>query len=228
MTVPESFEATVDYGLHQTVLEIWSPGSRGPVARLAKTGPLLRPAAYELFAGPEVTAHVSPSGAQYPDRRPIGIVNLSGGRRPDAYVQPLSGARHQYVAHNPARWCVVQPGLPRLTGAALGATRLYHNRLSDVQERTFVLNELPYPVPRLLAPMGFRFSAPDSAGFTVRYRYGRSRIRVLVADARLDRRLVFACLTALAELNMWTPRGELTGMAAPFRRHRRDRGPGAR
>ncbi|WP_460348048.1 hypothetical protein [Actinoallomurus acanthiterrae] len=46
-----------------------------------------------------------------------------------------------------------------------------------------------------------------------------------VADARLDRRLVFACLTALVALNMWTPRGELAAMAAPFRRRRRDRRP---
>lgn len=225
------FTATVGYELRQTVLDIWPPGSPQPVARLAKTGPLLTPAAYELYTGPvlrEVTAHVTPSGAQYPDGTPIGIVNLSGGRRADGAIQPLSGARHSYVLYNPAQWRIVQAGLPPLTGEAVGSTRLHHNRLSDFMERTvFPFDIVPYPVPDLLALMRFRFSAPGSAGFTVKYRVGRPRIQVTVVDPRLDRRLVLACLTALAMLNMWTPRGELVGMAAPFRPHRRDRGPGA-
>lgn len=223
-----SFEATVSYELRQTVLDIWPPGSPQPAARLSKTGPLLRPAAYELYTGPglrEVTAHVTPSGAQYPDGTPIGIVNLSGGRRADGAIHPMSGARHSYVLHNPAQWRIVQPGLPPLTGAAAGSTWLHRNRLTDFMERTVILSDIPYPIPDLLALMRFRFSAPGSAGFTVKFRVGRSRIQVTVADPRLDRRLVFACLTALTALTMWTPRGGLVDMAAPFRRHRRDRGP---
>jgi hypothetical protein len=224
-----SFKAIVGYELRQTVLDIWSAGSSHPVARLAKTGPLLRPGAYGLYTGPglsEVTAHVTPSGAQYPDGTPIGIVNLGGGRHADGAIQPLSGARHSYVVHNPARWRIVQPGLPPLPGEAVGSTRLHHNRLTDFIERAvFPFDIVPYPIPNLLALMRFRFSAPGSAGFTVKFRVGQSRIQVTMADPHLDRRLIFACLTALAALNMWTPRGELVDMAAPFRRHRRDRGP---
>lgn len=226
-----SFDAAVGYELRQTVLDIWSVGSPQPIARLAKTGPLLRPGAYALYAGrglTEVTAHVAPSGAQYPNGTPIGIVNLSGGRRADSAIHPLSGSRHSYVVHNPARWRVVQAGLPPLTGEAVGGTRLHHNLLSDFLETaSFPFDVIPYPVPEILALMRFRFSAPGSAGFTVKYRVGQSRIRVNVADPRLDRRLTLAFLTALATLNMWTPRGELVSMAAPFRRHSLDRGPAA-
>ncbi|GAB3976559.1 hypothetical protein GCM10029978_063760 [Actinoallomurus acanthiterrae] len=133
-----SFEATVGYKLHQTILEIWHRDTPRPVARLAKTGPLLRPAAYELCTGQgltEVTAHVTPSGAQTPDGTLIGIVNLSGERQADDFIQPLSGTRHSDVVHNPAQWRIVQAGLPPLTGEAVGSTQLHHNRLTDFLDR---------------------------------------------------------------------------------------------
>ena len=222
-----TFKATVDHRLHETVVDILAPGTRQPVARLAKAGPMIRPGAYVLLTGPglaEVTAHLTPSGAQHVDGAPIGVINLSGSARTDAAIHPLNGSRHSPVVHNPARWRVVQPGLPVLTGKALGSTRLHHNRIADLQDRPY-LDMIPYPVPNLLMLMRFRFSAPDSAGFTVQYRRGRPHIEVTVNEPRLDRRLVFAAITALIATNMWSPGEELTGMLAPFRRKSRDRMP---
>lgn len=215
-----SFGAVVDFGVKKTALDVVGDADGAIVARLEKAGDVRQRAAYQLFAGPDLSqdiAHLSPSGAQDAGAAPVGIVNLSGGSRADANIAPLSGARHSYVSHDPTRWAVVQPGLPRLTGVgADGATKLTFNRVARF------LNEqgLPVPTPGLVAPMTVRYRAEGCAGFTVTTRMvaRRGRFEVTVADPRVDRRLVLACLTAFTALVLWTPRREGISSLSPFRR----------
>jgi hypothetical protein len=213
-----SFAVAVDFGRDQTVLDVIQPGLARPVARLVSAAPLRRRAAYQLFTGPDltqVTGQISPSGALHPDGRPVGIVNLSGGRVADAEIHPMSGAQHAYVVQNPALWRVLQTGRPPLTGEAVGrGTRLLFNKLTDFSEQSW----LDIRPPDFLVALTFRFAAADSAGFTVRRAARRPRFEVTVADPEIDRSLVLACLTAMTKLITWTPRQEAANMAAPLRR----------
>lgn len=208
---------TVGYRLDQTVLDVWRPEQPRPVARLAKNGPIRARAAYQLFVGPElnqVAGQVSPSGALDVTGAPVGLVNLSGGRVADGDIHPMSGARHSYVVHNPAQWRIVQTGLPLLTGEAVGrATRMCFNRLTDLGERT----GFELPTPDFLVTLHFRYGAPESPGFAVKVSQRKARFDVTIEDPRIDRRLVFACLTAMAALLMWNPKREAVDMASPFR-----------
>ena len=214
-----SFTAVIGFHADRTVLEAYPPGTTRPVARLVKAGPLRTRAAYELFTGPdlrEVTGTVSPSGVVDVDGTPIGIVNLSGGRKADAEIHPLSGARHSYVVGNPLVWRVATAGMPVLVGhAGDRATRLTFNRVTGFINRLGV----PAPTPGTVRPMTYEYLAPDSPGFTVRQAAGwKPRFEVTVADARVDPRMIFAVLTALAIHTVWTPRGEIIDSLAPFRR----------
>jgi len=220
-TLPEltSFTATVGFSADRTVLEVYPPGASQPVARLVKAGPLRARAAHELFTGRdlrEVTGTVSPSGALDADGTPVGIVNLSGGKKPDAAIHPMSGARHSYVVGNPLQWRVVQAGLPALAGQAGDrATRLTFNPVTGFISRLGIAA----PTPGIVRPMTFEYLASDSPGFTIRQAAGwKPRFEVTVADARVDPRMIFAVLTALAIHTVWTPRGEIIDSLAPFRR----------
>jgi len=220
-TLPEltAFTATIGVHADRTVLEVYPPGATVPVARLVKAGALRARAAYELFTGPdlrEVTGTVSPSGAVGADGTPVGIVNLSGGTKPDAQIHPMSGARHGYVVGNPLLWRVVQAGMPALAGRAGDrATRLTFNPVTGFINRLGI----PAPTPGILRPMRFEYVAADSPGFTITQAAGwKPRFEVAVADSRVDRRMVFAVLTALAVHTVWTVRGEVIDSTAPFRR----------
>lgn len=211
------FTATVDFAVDRTSLEVTAGGV---VARLVKAGDVRKRAAYQLFASqnPERDiAHLTPSGAEDLSGAPIGIVNLSGGARPDTDIQPMSGARHTYVRDDPTEWAVVQPGLGRLTGEADGAaTKLTFNRVTRFLGRQGV----PVPTPGLVAPMTVCYRSPESPGFTVTTRMVsmRGRFEVAIADPRVDRRLVLACLTALTAVVLWTPRREGISSISPFHR----------
>lgn len=214
------FTATVGFAANKTTLDVLAGADQTLLARLEKTGDVRKPAAYQLFPGADLArdiAHLTPSGAQDETGAPIGIVNLSDGTKPDADIQPMSGARHGYVQHDPTRWAVVQPGLPRLTGeAADRATKMTFNRITGFLSRQGIL----VPTPGLVAPMTVHYRAQDSAGFTVTTRMvsWQGRFEVTVADPGVDRRLVLACLTALTALVLWTPRREGISSISPFRR----------
>jgi hypothetical protein len=79
---------------------------------------------------------------------------------------------------------------------------------------------IPVPTPGLVTLMTVRYRAPESPGFTVTARMlsWRGRFEVEVADPRIDRRLVLACLTALTALVLWTPLGEGIASISPFHR----------
>jgi hypothetical protein len=214
-----SFTATVSFAAGRTVVEVYPPGAPQPVARLVKAGAPRARAAYELFTGPglrDVTGTVSPSGALDADGTPVGIVNLSGGKKPDAEIHPMSGARHSYVVGNPMLWRVVQAGMPALAGhAGDRATRLTFNPMTGFINRLGI----PAPTPGIVRPMTFEYLAQDSPGFTIRQAAGwKPRFEVTVADSRVDRRMIFAVLTALAIHTVWTLRGEAIDSTAPFRR----------
>jgi hypothetical protein len=213
-----TFTATVGVHADRTVLQVYPPGATVPVARLVKAGALRARAAYELFTGPdlrEVTGTVSPSGAVDADGTPVGIVNLSGGSKPDAEIHPMSGARHTYVVRDPLLWRVVQAGMPALAGRAGDrATRLAFNPVTDFIKR----HGIPAPTPGIVRPMRFQYVASDSPGFTIVQAAWRARFEVAVADSRVDRRMVFAVLSALAIHTVWTVRGEIIDSTAPFRR----------
>jgi hypothetical protein len=217
-----SFSASVGHQLDQTWLDVYPPGGARPVARMVKAGPVRARMAYQLFAGPaldQVAGQLSPSGALDVDGRPIGIVNLSGGRVADDAIHPMSGARKSYVVHKPLRWRVVQAGLPPLTAEAVGvAAKVGASRVMDLVDWLGVW----VPTPGLVAPVTLRYRAPESAGFavTVPPSIFTERFEVEVTDPRLDRRMVFACLTAMVALTGGTPRSGLINLAAPFRRRR--------
>ena len=214
-----AFTVTVGYHRDQTVLDIHQPGAEQPVARMVKAGPIRARAAYELFTGPaldRVAGQLSPSGALHTDGTPVGVVNLSGGRVADASIHPMSGARHSYVVADPTVWRVVPVGLPPLVGhAADRQTRFCFNRLTKLWEKV----GFGIWVDAFIA-LTFDFRAPDSAGFRVkRAGGGRARFEVSVADPRIDRRMVLACLAAMAALLTWTPRREAVDAVSPFRRN---------
>jgi hypothetical protein len=68
--------------------------------------------------------------------------------------------------------------------------------------------------------MTLHYGTADSAGFSVTTRMvsWQGRFEVAIADPRVDRRLVLACLTALAALVLWTPRREDISSISPFRK----------
>jgi hypothetical protein len=207
-----AFTVIVRYRWRRATLEVRSQGSARPVARLLKNGSRRARVAYELYVGPGLTqagGHITASGAQDAAGWPVGIVNLSGGRVADDAIHPLSGARHGYVRHHPTQWRVVQRGMPPLRGTAEGrVTRLLFNRLTARADHLGGLDDVLWqlnPIPALalglgvfVAPLTFRFSGGNSAGFRVKVAGGRRRLDVQVDEPRLDRRLVLACVTALA------------------------------
>jgi hypothetical protein len=210
-----SFTVTVGYHHDKTTLDVRRPDLAQPVARMVKAGPIRARAAYELLTGPGLDQHagqLSPSGALCPDGTPVGIVNLSGGRVADADIHPMSGARHSYVVADPTVWRVVQAGLPPLVGHATDRrTRLNYNRLTRIWDRVGFEIVVDTVLASLMA-MSFDFRAPDSAGFRVKLAGGwRARFEVAVADSRVDRRMVLACVSAMAARITWTPRREVTG-----------------
>jgi hypothetical protein len=213
-----AFTVTVGYHLNQTIMDVYPAGAAQPVARIVKDGPIRARVAYQVLAGPGLSqpaGQVSPSGALRADGSPAGIVNLSGGKVPDAKIHPMSGARHSYVEHSPTRWHIAQPSLPPLTGRAANLrTRLCFNRLADLVRW---IGFIVWP-PDLVVPLTFRFDGPGSAGFTVRRPALRARFDVTADDPRLDRRLILACLAAMAAGHVWVPKRELVDMASPFRR----------
>jgi len=217
-----SFSANVGHELDRTWLDVYPPGRARPVARMVKAGPVRARAAYQLFAGPALdqgAGQLSPSGALDVDGRPIGIVNLSGGRVADEDIHPMSGARKSSVVHKPLRWRVVQAGLPPLTAEAVGvAAKTGAGRVADFVDWLGVW----LPTPGLVAPVTIRYRAAASAGFavTVPPSILTEWFQVVVADPRLDRRMVFACLTAMVALTGGIPRSGLINMAAQLRRRR--------
>jgi hypothetical protein len=216
-----SFSAVVTLSADRTTLDIRSSDELPPVARMTKAGALRRRAAYELFTGPDLTTAagtLSASGALAADGTPVGIVNLSGGRKSDADVHPLSGGLTAYALDNPTKWRVVQPGLPGLAAEPVDpAARLSYNKVTDAMDRI----GFGVKVPDYLAPMTFRFHAPGCAGFTVTLTSRKARMDVTVQDPRVDRRLVLAVLAALALKVMETPRREVTDAGSLFRRRRK-------
>ncbi|MDR1999535.1 MAG: hypothetical protein LBQ06_06295 [Frankiaceae bacterium] len=211
-----SFSVTIGLHLNETVLDVLEPGASHPVARLRKQAPIRALVAYQLLVGPalaDVAALVTPYGAQAPDGAVLGIVNCSGGRTPDADFHPMRRARHTRYDDNPARWRIVQPGLPPLAGQPVGPRGPRSvRRFIDAIEWIGV----DLPPTGALVRLALRFSAVGSAGFTVRLPARSARFEVAVDDPRIDRRLVLACVAALAPF-AWTPRGELVGSASDLR-----------
>ncbi|WP_225846505.1 hypothetical protein [Streptomyces sp. HPF1205] len=216
-----SFSAEVTLSSERTTLDIRTADGSPPVARMTKAGALRQRAAYELFTGPDLktaAGTLSASGALDAGGAPVGIVNLSGGRKADSEIHPLSGGLTTYASDNPTKWRVVQPGLPPLVaeGTDPGA-RLSYNKVTDAMDRL----GFGVKVPDYLAPMTFRFSAAGCAGFTVTLTSRKSRLDVTVHDPRVDRRLILSCLAALALKVMETPRREATEAGSLFRRLRK-------
>lgn len=203
---------TVVVGLHKdrTDLDVLAAEGQPPVARMSKTGPLRKRAAYELFTGPDLktlAGTMSASGGLDAAGTPFGIVNLTGGKVPDAEVHPLSGGLRSEVTGNPTRWRVVQPGLPPLAGRAVDrATQLRFNAVTDAAGRIGADVWMPDYV---LQPV-FQYSAPGCEGFTVKLKSRTARLEVTAHDARVDRRLIMAVSAALALLVMEHGRKDLT------------------
>ncbi|MBM9503951.1 hypothetical protein [Actinacidiphila acididurans] len=202
-----SFGAAVGLHRNRTVLEVRPSPNAPAMARLSKVGPLRKRAAYELFAGPGLTAVVgtlSESGGLDGTGTPFGIVNLTGGKVADADVHPLHGGLRTTTVADPTRWRVVQPGLPPLTGHAVDrVAKLNFNRVSGAMDRIGFGFRLDYA-----GLMTFRFAAPDCAGFNVAVVSRAARLDVTVHDPRVDNRLVLACLAALTLKVLQTARGE--------------------
>jgi hypothetical protein len=210
-----SFGATVTQRPDRTVLDIVPAGASQPVARMTKLGALRKRAAYELWTGRELTApagQLSASGALDAAGNSLGVVNLSGGKKTDADIHPLSGGLKSYVSDNPTRWRVIQPGLQPLTVRAMDRrTRLRHNRAAEVADTI--------GLPNLVGgPQTFGFSGPDCAGFTITLYSSKSRLEVTVHDERVDRRLILACVAALTLICMDNLSGDVADLLSYFRR----------
>ena len=206
----------VCFGLHRTVLDVHLPQRRKPVARLIKPTRIHQPMAYEFLTGPALdrsAGHLTISGAVSPDGQPIGIVNRSRGRIPDAAVHPLAGVRQRASGSDPRGWRVVQAGLPPLTGRLVGLrTRLCFNRVTSLLEWLGLIMW-----PRMLLPLTFDFRGPEGSGFRVRTAgWYRGRVTVRVDDSRLDGRLVLACVAAVALFFTESPRRDAVNLLAPF------------
>jgi hypothetical protein len=211
-----SFGATVILRTDRTVLDILPAGASQPVARMTKVGALRKRAAYELWTGPQLTSpagQLSASGAMDIAGTPVGIVNLSGGKKADVDIHPLSGGLRSYASDNPTKWRVIQPGLPPLNVRALDRrTRRRHNRAAEV------VDTIGLPNPYAFGPQAFGFSGPGCAGFTVTLYASKSRMDITVHDQRVDRRLILACLAALTLKCMDNMRGDITDLLSYFRR----------
>jgi hypothetical protein len=214
------FTVTARFEIDSTVLDVHGPGGAQPVARLVKAGWIDRPVAYEMFTGAaldQLAGVVTPSGAVRPDGSTIGVVNLSNGLLPDRDIHPAGGLSQGARWLNPRRWRVVQPELPPLTGHAANIrTWLCFNavtRFADWLGAGFLVTW-----PRVVFTMTFDFRGPDRHGFRItRPGWYRGRLRVRIDDARLDRRLVLACVAAAVICLIATPRRELLGAVRPFR-----------
>ncbi|NUS10457.1 MAG: hypothetical protein HOY69_03445 [Streptomyces sp.] len=205
-----TFVVDVRPQVRRTTFDVRPAPAAPPVAQLVKHRPLNRPASYELFTGPGLAVpagRLSESGALDADGRPVGVVNLTGGKYEDARVNPLNGAFHTYTESNPTRWHVVQPGLPRLAGRpASRASRMAYNKVTDV------LGKVGYDIKGTwLGAMAFTYGAPGCDGFTVSLGR-RGRFDVTVHDSRVDRRLVLACVTAVAHTELDSIRAEGVSM----------------
>jgi hypothetical protein len=211
-----SFGATVVQHPDRTVLDIVPAGASQPVARMTKVGALRKRAAYELLIGPQLTTpagQLSASGALDAAGNALGIVNLSGGKKADADIHPLSGGHHTYASGNPTKWRVIQPRLPPLAVRGMDRrTRRRYNRAAEL------VDTIGLPNPYALGPQTFGFSGPGCAGFTVTLDSGKSRLDVTVHDQRVDRRLILACLAALTLSCMDNMRREVTEVLTYFRR----------
>ncbi|MBM9503952.1 hypothetical protein [Actinacidiphila acididurans] len=204
-----SFSALIGLHRDRTTLDIHPADGVPAVARLTKVGPLRKRAAYELFTGPGLktpAGQLSASGILDSAGTPVGIVNLSNGKVPDADIHPLSGGLRDYVVDNPSHWRVVQPGLPALTGRAMdGPTKLFHNAVTDATDKIGI----DIWAPDYFVTLTFKFSAPGCEGFTVVLTSRKSRLDVTVHDPRVDRRLILACLAALTLRVMRHPRRDI-------------------
>jgi hypothetical protein len=215
-----TFTAKPSLHLDRTTLDIRPTGESEPVVRLSKPGSLRRRLAYEVFTGPQLqvpAGQVTAGGALDTDGTPLGIVNLTGGRIPDHDLHPLKGGPVSAIHDNPAKWRVVQPGLPALTGARQGmSTWVRFNPVTAFLER----QGLYLWYLGLFAPMRFRYRGPGSPGFTVGLRPTPARFDVTIHDPRIDPRLTFASVAALAQLVMTNPQSEVVDTVALFRRRK--------
>lgn len=215
-----SLKVTAIFRLRSSALEVRSPTGE-PVARLHKQGAVRDRVAYDLLTGTELgtpAGRITAAGALDINGSPIGIVNLTAGRAPDDDVHPLRGGPISLVTANPARWGIVQPGLPRLSGRPVGwATRLIFNRLTQT------LGNVGFStwIADYVLPMRFAYSSPDSAGFTIKRHRGRARFTLLIHDPRVDRRVALATLVALIQFVVVSPGTDAVTFLRMFRPGRR-------
>jgi hypothetical protein len=191
-----SFMVSAEYRRRETTFDIRRQGKREPVARLHKNSAILSLEPFQLVTGPQLTepaGRVTRAGAWAPDGTRIGGVEHVETEMTKKLDPVLAGSAGRVSAWN---WRVNQDGLPTLTGRPAGiSTRLRFNALTDQLLGSSVLSG-HNPVDYVL-PFKFQFDAPGVAGFLVSRRAGRPRIDVVVRDARIDRRLVLACVVSI-------------------------------
>ncbi|WP_225846502.1 hypothetical protein [Streptomyces sp. HPF1205] len=206
-----SFSTAFTLHFNRTIADIlWSDG-QPPVARMVKVGPLRKRSSYQLLTGTglqTLAGTLTETGAVDADDVPIGIVNTTAGARADSDIHPLTGGMRAGVSTAPTTWRVVQQGLPPLVGRA--ADEETERAFRPVNKAVELIGEfIPVWVPVRGRHLLLQYSAPDCEGFTVGVDGPKAEhMTVTVHDPRVDRRLVLACLAALALKLVWTWKGE--------------------
>lgn len=204
-----SFRATFRLHFSHTVADIYTTDGKQAVARMTKVGSLRKRSSYELFTGTALKTRdgtLTETGAVDADDVPIGVVNVTGGAKDDAEIHPLTGGMRAGVSDDITAWRVVQPGLPPLVPhpANSHTARVYRpNKVADILAK-FVGTPLWLPIRH--PDLRFQYKSPECDGFTVSMK--GEHMTVTVHDPRVDRRLILACLAALALKLLWTWKGE--------------------
>lgn len=212
------FIVDMQFEARTTAFDVVPAGESAPIARMTGHGPTDL-AAMQVLTGPDLdtlVGLVTPNGAVAADRSPVGVVNLNPGKVSDDEIDPLKGLLLKKVKHSPEHWRIVQPGLPPLTGRAVGvASRVGFGRftrgITDLTGDEFRLASY-------LMPFHFVFKAKGSDGFSVQRPARKMQLSVSVRDSRIDRRLVLACVAAFNELSMDSVGKGMATLGAPFKR----------
>lgn len=189
----DQFTCIPEFSRSRTTFEVYAENRPEPAARFRKDGITDSLLPYLVLEGPgldEQAGQVNSTRALDADGILVGEVT----RRPRRYAEDdLS---------------VTMPGLPVLQARSEGVP----TRLTRAFPANAVLSNIG---ARYVLPVRLRFSAPDSAGFTViRHAGVRSRYTVTVRDRRINRLVPLACILHMARnltADLRQSRANLTG-----------------